>query len=136
MITPPTHVRLAGRKGPTTHQGDFIHDALNTSWCYDIIEALYVFGSIVDGNFIPNVIPNTAVHTVVDNTEYESPDTDQVARMAARQNLRNAGVTPDPQNPTNAKVTPSKKQDDFKNCDLDAYFSVGDPRLKGTVVPD
>ena len=135
--TPPTHAKIIGRKGPTTITGSFMHDSLNGSWAENLIEALYAFGTVEDGIFVPSTIPSTAVHTVVDNTEYDSTAEDSLlAKMSARNHLRNAGVSPDPNDPTKAKSTPSKKQDDFKNCDLDAYFSIADQRLLGTVVPD
>jgi hypothetical protein len=122
----------------------------------DVIDAVYLYGNLdAAGKFASDVRAGT-VHVLVDIPAVEPPSSVKIDGMApeyaarktaqhallvkkwyAAHNLRNAGITPDAVEPWMAVTTPAARADDFHEVDMDAIFSsatIGDPRLRGTVV--
>jgi hypothetical protein len=112
----------------------------------DRVTAYYVLGTLeTDGSFTP--CPYVSIiETMLDMGEPQNLSESAVPqivkdqhlintqRIAAAKNVLGAGVIPTPSSPHVPIDCPTKKQNDFRSCDLDAYFAVFDTRLLGTVV--
>lgn len=131
LSNPPTHARLVER-------------VIRLGLGDDMIKVTYRFGTLdANGAFVPDDYVKP-VHALVDLSDYSNGLANvgeawlqwAQQKAAAAAYLRAADVAPDPTKPFEAISMPGAIADDFKVCDIDAYFGYFDERLKGTVVSD
>lgn len=101
------------------------------------IEAFYSYGNIADSKFkpmkeLPLIQVVCMMNEVTDDPVYWT-DVDR-QKAAATKNLRGGGIIPHPERPHESVSCPQAREDDFRECDLDAYFAFFDPRLYGSVI--
>lgn len=124
LAVPPTHALLLWRHiGPAE------------------VSAIYAFGNLDgDGNFIENQFTNLYRTPEKNEGFYRAPVQlredmpNALGIHDALGNLLNAGVAPNPTNPTEAVSVPNKKAGEAKIVDFDAVFAFYVPELNGTVI--